>query len=289
MAFSMEQIGRKISGRRKEKNMTQMELADRLGISFQAVSNWERGNSMPDIAKLPELAQALEFSLDDLLGRSESTELLKRAAEGKTEEFLSQNQVPQEIFEEVAPLLPPKDADAVFENTEPPFDLSGIAEIVPFISDSLIDSLFRKGVENGKDKDLEDWEELLPFVSPELLAEMAEQHLYHSEEVSSCFPFLSEEQVDRIGLKIFETYGLEGVEDRDCFPFMSKGAIGQLARREYSLNGLENIDELAPFMEQEQLCELARAAIAKDGLKALVPIAPFVDKTLLEKWVRELL
>ena len=47
--FNMAQIGRRISGLRKDQNMTQMELADKLGISFQAVSNWERGNSMPDI------------------------------------------------------------------------------------------------------------------------------------------------------------------------------------------------------------------------------------------------
>ena len=46
MAFSIEQIGRRISGRQKEKNMTQMELADRMDISFQAVSNWERGGSL---------------------------------------------------------------------------------------------------------------------------------------------------------------------------------------------------------------------------------------------------
>ena len=37
--FNMDQIGRKISAFRKEQNMTQMELADKLGISFQAVSN----------------------------------------------------------------------------------------------------------------------------------------------------------------------------------------------------------------------------------------------------------
>lgn len=45
--FNMDQIGRKISNLRREQNMTQMELADKLGISFQAVSNWERGNTMP--------------------------------------------------------------------------------------------------------------------------------------------------------------------------------------------------------------------------------------------------
>lgn len=43
--FNMDQIGRKISNLRREQNMTQMELADKLGISFQAVSNWERGVS----------------------------------------------------------------------------------------------------------------------------------------------------------------------------------------------------------------------------------------------------
>ena len=46
--LNMERVGRKISELRRERNMTQMELADQMGISFQAVSNWERGNSMPD-------------------------------------------------------------------------------------------------------------------------------------------------------------------------------------------------------------------------------------------------
>lgn len=55
--FDMKNVGFKISELRKQQNMTQMELADRMGISFQAVSNWERGSSMPDISKLPELAQ----------------------------------------------------------------------------------------------------------------------------------------------------------------------------------------------------------------------------------------
>lgn len=55
--FTMNSVGAKISELRKKHNMTQMELADKMNISFQAVSNWKRGNSMPDIGKLPELAQ----------------------------------------------------------------------------------------------------------------------------------------------------------------------------------------------------------------------------------------
>lgn len=70
--LNMERVGRKISELRRERNMTQMELADQMGISFQAVSNWERGNSMPDISKLPELAGLFGVSIDELLGENPS-------------------------------------------------------------------------------------------------------------------------------------------------------------------------------------------------------------------------
>lgn len=43
--FNIVNVGRKISQLRKNKNMTQMELADRMNVSFQAVSNWENGGS----------------------------------------------------------------------------------------------------------------------------------------------------------------------------------------------------------------------------------------------------
>ncbi len=42
--FDMRSIGKEIAKLRKEKNMTQVELADQLNISYQAVSNWERGD-----------------------------------------------------------------------------------------------------------------------------------------------------------------------------------------------------------------------------------------------------
>lgn len=55
---------------RKRLGLSQEELAARLNVSRQAVSKWETGDSVPDLAKLLALADALELSLDDLCGRS---------------------------------------------------------------------------------------------------------------------------------------------------------------------------------------------------------------------------
>ena len=60
-------IGVYISYLRKSRGMTQAQLANRLSISHQAVSKWERGNGLPDISILPALANALGCSVDDIL------------------------------------------------------------------------------------------------------------------------------------------------------------------------------------------------------------------------------
>lgn len=57
--FDMIEIGRRIANYRKEKGMTQMWLANQLGVSYQAVSNWERGESMPDSVKLEDIKEVL--------------------------------------------------------------------------------------------------------------------------------------------------------------------------------------------------------------------------------------
>ena len=66
--FDVEKIAKRIKETRIEKNMTQGDLADLMGVSYQAVSNWERGNSMPDISKLEDLCGFLEISVGELLG-----------------------------------------------------------------------------------------------------------------------------------------------------------------------------------------------------------------------------
>ena len=64
-------IGKKIKQMRRERDLTQEELAAHLGISFQSISKWERGDGYPDITMLPALANYFKVSVDELLGISE--------------------------------------------------------------------------------------------------------------------------------------------------------------------------------------------------------------------------
>lgn len=61
-------LGNNISERRKQKGMTQEELATNLGVSPQAVSKWENNLSCPDITLLPEISKIFGITVDELLG-----------------------------------------------------------------------------------------------------------------------------------------------------------------------------------------------------------------------------
>ena len=62
-----EKVGKQIALLRKNKKLTQSELGERIGVSFQAVSKWERGETLPDVTLLPDLAKILETTIDFIL------------------------------------------------------------------------------------------------------------------------------------------------------------------------------------------------------------------------------
>ncbi|MDR0906811.1 MAG: helix-turn-helix domain-containing protein [Oscillospiraceae bacterium] len=65
-------IGNNLRHYRRERDLTQEELANVLGVSFQAVSKWERGEGYPDITLLPAIAAFFKTTVDELLGMSEA-------------------------------------------------------------------------------------------------------------------------------------------------------------------------------------------------------------------------
>ena len=61
-------LGKRIADARHDSGLTQKDLADRVGVTAQAVSKWERGGSCPDISILDEIADTLGVSVSSLLG-----------------------------------------------------------------------------------------------------------------------------------------------------------------------------------------------------------------------------
>lgn len=81
--MDQQQIGKWISSLRKEKKLTQEQLAERLGVSNRSVSRWENGRCMPDFSLLWDISRELNVSVEELLNgkrreERESSELLER-------------------------------------------------------------------------------------------------------------------------------------------------------------------------------------------------------------------
>ncbi len=65
---------------RKEKNLTQEQLAERLGVSNRTVSRWENGNNMPDISLLSEIAEFYDVSIPELIYGERKSENMREEA-----------------------------------------------------------------------------------------------------------------------------------------------------------------------------------------------------------------
>lgn len=77
-------LGALIAEARRKNGMTQLELAEKMGVTDKAVSKWERDLSCPDVNSLPQLAEVLGLSIEELLqGKNE-----KQPADSKVGELL---------------------------------------------------------------------------------------------------------------------------------------------------------------------------------------------------------
>ena len=84
--MNQEVIGNFIAECRKEKNMTQQELADKLGVTDRAISHWENGRRLPDYSLLKDLCDVLSISINELFS---GEKISKEDYETKAEENMS--------------------------------------------------------------------------------------------------------------------------------------------------------------------------------------------------------
>lgn len=256
--FNMAAIGQTIANLRKEHNMTQLQLADEMGVSYQAISNWERGQSMPDIAKLPDLAAFFGVTIDQLLGKH--APLVEEAISGDLPRYAAEHPISQEELEEVAPMLLPDQVDAL-AGTLSASDLYGL---LPFMSSSKIDALLLRAVQHGDDTVFM----FAPLASSRALGQAADLMVQSGLDITRLLPFLSSPYAHQHMMRAIE-------EDRDFSrfaPFVSSDSLRQ-AVQVLEAKG-RSFNCLYPFLPKDTIDSLILARMKKrQPVKDLFPFA----------------
>ena len=98
--MNQEKIGKFIAELRKEKNMTQQQLADKLNVTDRAVSNWENGRRLPEYSLLSELCDILSISINELFaGNKIDKENYNKIADENLSEVIKNLDRENRIFE----------------------------------------------------------------------------------------------------------------------------------------------------------------------------------------------
>lgn len=145
--FEMQKVGIRIAKLRRRNDMTQTELADKMGVSFQAVSNWERGNSMPDISKLPLLAKVFNVSIDEILG--EKSDLVEAAINNEIESYLEKSQDIREEIINAVPILKPNQMETIAKKAEKR-ELVNVSELLEYMSAKDVYEMAVERINQGK-------------------------------------------------------------------------------------------------------------------------------------------
>ncbi|MFD1393054.1 helix-turn-helix domain-containing protein [Lacticaseibacillus jixianensis] len=249
--FDARHIGQQIAAGRKAKNMTQSALADQLNVSYQAVSNWERSQSLPDIDKYAQLAAVLGLNLDDLIG-----------AEGaRTVTIVNDDAaVDARTLAEAAPVMKPAQVEEKVAALSP--TMATLKEIAPFLGSATLKEKVMAQLNTP------DFAPLLVAIAPFLGAPDLEA------VITAGVP----EDEDHLQVLV------------QLAPFRHSAANDALAQRLPKSSGtLTAIKKLLPFLSRTAVDELFRTRAQADLTAADLPaLAPFVSEPVLAAHVQQL-
>lgn len=296
--FDTRKVGQRIAMLRKAKDLTQMEVADKMMVSYQAVSNWERGNSMPDISKLADLADLFGVSMEELLGSKRESDIIAKVTRSK-------DPVSLEEVAEVAPVLKPSQVDEASERSgqtrvEPealeqlaPYfseeklgdwaermhvtDLSQLIGLAPFLSRERLGKLVR-GLENTGGS-LEHVIALAPFLQSEDLGRLVNDKLDQGADVYQVIglaPFLNREQLSQLAMRLSGA-GVDASQLAALAPFLDGDTLSRLLEGRDPGQLREHVLALAPFMKSTDLTRIAREVLKAGDLKTFTALLPFID------------
>ena len=252
--FDVNQVSHMLKEARIKKNLTQSALAEQLGVTYQAVSNWERGASLPDISNLSMLCNLLGLDLYKLVGASQNPEL--------AEEILSNpgtlNDAPIDAIAAVAPMLPPEQLmEMVRAKKDDIHNLATLVQLAPFTDADLIEEL---GAELTPSH-IGEVVELSPFVTNRLCAKWIEK------------------------LESMEGFDLDVGLLSELGPYLSQEKMDQLSERVIPDN-LIVLDSVAPFLSSDALCRLAKRVehiTLNDYIVSMECLMPFLGRATMEQ------
>ncbi|NIK78975.1 transcriptional regulator with XRE-family HTH domain [Paenibacillus castaneae] len=266
--MNMQKIGAFISVLRKNKDFTQAELASNLNVSHQAVSKWERGESLPDIGLLPILANHLDITVDELLNGQpalmpvHSTSILEEAAADFSFAWEANATAPSSE-----------------QTSQQPITLEHIVSLAPFLAKETLETMV-EGMDGGVNGHALNG--LAPFIGRKTLERLVGQMSKDSidmRQVTGLAPFLGEDVLEQlVDLTAEESIDWEVIQALS--PFLGGTALSQLAHKANSnaVPDAANLIGLAPFLDQSDLVilieQVDKARLLPSHLSALAPFLP---------------
>ena len=273
--ITAQRTGAFISGLRKARDWTQLELAEKLLVTHQAVSQWETGASFPDVGLLPQLARLFGVSVDDLL-EGQAAAAPKPVSSGAMLEALARGN-PDEVARMVQ--NDPNGVDMMLK-TAPLARPSQLNSVVSQLSGSAFSVSQVLG--------------LAPFVSPAVLGGLVDQMgaaQLSWETVAGLAPFVGIDRLDQM-LQRMEA----GAPDWDKLcgiaPFVSQPAL--IARLHKQLPdgaalSYDHLSSLAPYLGRATLDELMpRLPTEAPPMDFVLGMAPFIGEAALDRLITRL-
>lgn len=168
--FDVKKFGANLAKLRKNKDMTQSELSDKLNITRQAVSKYENGDSFPDISILLILAETFNVTLDMLINAGEPTKseaiVLTHIALGKIKKIPSdifkQDNISNEIIN-IAPYLKASTLDIIANKLAVHgINISKVVALAEYMNDKSVVNLLRNATFEQLDEEV--FEKFVPFL-----------------------------------------------------------------------------------------------------------------------------
>ncbi len=276
--FDTIRVAKTIREARIARNMTQMNLADAMGVSYQAVSNWERGNSMPDISKLEDLCNALRISVAELLGMETQEAII-------VEKFLTkenESMTPEELVE-LAPVLPPDQMKAQAKKQK--LNVAALVDIAPYLDEDCLGELV-KGMEV---ESLLVLQSLAPYLDEDILDELVRRAPKDDfNGIAAMAPFLKEETLDYL-VRLCEQKPEDAAFVQELACFLSEETLDWIVKNWGDGFDKEMLEMLAPFLQEETIDALTDVQIAHGNVSSLTVLYPFMEEETIRKVVSTLM